>query len=552
MPKAKARPNRTPFDVSHLVAEAAERQVLAGVIDILDRDTAAARDIIAGLAVEMFHGDGTGDVFKAARDALSSVATPTVADVLTALRHAGSQQGTAGHSLLVDLVNDRIGTGPQAARLAREAATEVRQLYERQQAVRAAAMVVNGNGHPDDVRVLVRNLERLQDGARPTGLAAICPIPVPSLEHQTSVQGLTASFVGPPGTMTARLQIVGSDGNLLDVQDVKLSDQRRRTETADHVARLLGADAVAVERALVGLAAKRCHPPAVTSGAVTLSTCLVDWLERQDSETLPTRLEPFDFATGGGLPLGAVTLFAAPPGIGKTAMALQLAIGAMTHDPAVRCVWALGEMTRRAFSRRVAVVSATMLGHGALTTRDAKDRTDHARRVALSVEKSIGTRLAVIDGDVSIERVAVAARETGARLIVLDYLQRLTTTTASQDRTTEIETIARKALELAVGLDAAVVLLAATAKLGGAGVGADQLARGSGSPGFDAEFAYLGEAPPPEERGARYPVKWRCRKARSESMSDIDLEFDGPTQTYLPVTAPEFADFARFSPGVPR
>jgi hypothetical protein len=382
--------------------------------------------------------------------------------------------------------------------------------------------------------------------------ATASPIAVPALEHATSVAGLTASFVGPPGTMTARLQIVGSDGNLLDVQDVKVSDQRRRAEAAGHAARLLGIDAVAVERALVGLAAKRCHPPAATSGAVTLSTCLVDWLERQDSEALPTRLEPFDLATGGGLPLGAVTLFAAPPGIGKTAIALQLGIGAMTHDPTVKCVWALGEMTRRAFSRRVAVVGATMVGHGALTNRDAKERTDHARRVALAVEKSFGNRLAVVDGEVSIERVSVAAKESGARLIVLDYLQRLTTTTASQDRTTEIETIARKALELAVSLDAAVVLLAATAKIGGPGIGADQLARGSGSPGFDAEFAYLGEAPPPNERGSRYPVKWRCRKARSEALVDIDLEFDGPTQTYLPVAAPEFAEFARFSPGAPR
>lgn len=382
--------------------------------------------------------------------------------------------------------------------------------------------------------------------------AAASPISVPALEHETAVPGLTASFVGPPGTMTARVQIVSTEGNLLDVQDVKLSDQRRRAEVAGHVARLLAVDAVTVERAMVGLAGRRCHPPAVTSGAVNLSTCLVDWLERQDSETLPTRLEPFDLATGGGLPLGAVTLFAAPPGVGKTAIALQLAIGAMTHDPAVRTVWALGEMTRRAFGRRVAVVGAGLVGHGELTNQESKQRTDHARRVALAVEKSFGGRLAVVDGDVSIERVAVAAKETGARLVVLDYLQRLTTTSVSQDRTTEIETIARKALELAVGLDAAVVLLAATAKMGGPGIGADQLARGSGSPGFDAEFAYLGEAPPKEERGTRYPVTWRCRKARSEALVDIELEFDGPTQTYWPLTVPQFSEFARFDPRAPR
>jgi len=162
MPTAKSNRHRDPFDVSHLVAEGAERQVLAGVLDILDRDLPATREIVSSLSVEMFNGEGTGDVFKATRDVLASVAEPTVADVLTALRGGGNEHGTPAYTLLVDLVADRIGTGPQAARLAREAAVEVREVHERRQVIEAAALVVQTGGKPDDIGALIRHLERVR------------------------------------------------------------------------------------------------------------------------------------------------------------------------------------------------------------------------------------------------------------------------------------------------------------------------------------------------------------------------------------------------------
>lgn len=169
MPTSKAIGRRDPFDVSHLVAEAAERQLLAGVLDIIDRDPATGREIVATMMPEMFRGEGTGDVFKATRDVLLSVPQPTCTDVLTALRVAGHHQGTAVHALFVDVVADRIGTGPQAARLAQEAAVEVRQLHERRQAIEAAASVVKSGGNPDDIGGLVRHLERVRAAADLSG-----------------------------------------------------------------------------------------------------------------------------------------------------------------------------------------------------------------------------------------------------------------------------------------------------------------------------------------------------------------------------------------------
>jgi replicative DNA helicase len=282
------------------------------------------------------------------------------------------------------------------------------------------------------------------------------------------------------------------------------------------------------------------------SGAVRLTDCIREWLEREEPEAILTGLPPFDRATGGGLPLGAVTLFAAPPGVGKTAIALQLALGAMAADPSLRVVWGLGEMTRRAFARRVAAVGADILSLAPLTLGDAKAKTDHAYRVTSEVEKRFADRLIIVDGAVSVERVALAVKESGARIAVFDYLQRLHSVNEQSDRVLELERIASQVLELAVTQDVACVLLSATAKASDKDARVDQMVRGSGSPGFDAEFAYYGDAPTPEDRGATYPVVWRCRKARSEAMVDVELQFDGPTQTY---SDPQInADLAAFAP----
>jgi len=162
MRTAKPAKQRDPFDVSHLVAEGAERQVLTGVLDLLDRDTPAARQILAGLSVEMFNADGTADLFKATRDVLASTADPTVVDVLDVLRKAGQEHGTPSHTLLVECVEDRLRTGPQAARLASHASIEVREVHERRQAIQAAALVVQTGGKPEDIGALITHLERVR------------------------------------------------------------------------------------------------------------------------------------------------------------------------------------------------------------------------------------------------------------------------------------------------------------------------------------------------------------------------------------------------------
>jgi len=153
---------RSPFDVSHLVADAAERQVLAGVLVNLDRDPAAARGIMAELSPEMIYGDLTSPLFAVTRQVLADVADPSRADVLAALHRAGHGQGDDVFGLFVDTVSDYAGMEEKAARLAREAVSEVRETHERRQAIHAAELVARSGGSPDDLNAMIRQLERVQ------------------------------------------------------------------------------------------------------------------------------------------------------------------------------------------------------------------------------------------------------------------------------------------------------------------------------------------------------------------------------------------------------
>jgi replicative DNA helicase len=465
MRTAKAARQRDPFDVSHLVDEGAERQVLAGVIDILDRDAAAARDIVAGLAVEMFHGDGTGDVFTAARDVLGSVSTPTATDVLTTLRRAGHEPGTVAYSLLVDLVNDRLGTGPQAARLAREAAAEVWQLHERRQAVEAASIVVKGNGHPDDLGVLVRHLERVRAAS----------------------------------------------------------------------------DAAAGKRPL------------------TLLDIVDQWAKHERTPTVATGLSWFDRPTEGGLPIGGLTALVAYPQVGKTALALQLAIASMITDPTLKCVWAMGEMAPQSMGRRIACVAASMLaGCEPVTMDEAGRRSKAARAANVALCNVVGERLSVLTAPLTVDAIEARVTATGARLVIVDYLQLIRSPERTTDRVQELDAIVGRLRDMAINRECAGIIISSMAKSAGTSSRIGQLGKGTGEIDYACELVFLGEVEEHDGKPDIGPdgtvgVAWRCKKARNLEPRDLLLRFDGATQTYglavcNSVPADGYAEFDGFAP----
>lgn len=456
-----ARPTRKPvrqfdpFDTSGIVCESAERQYLAGVLDLLDTDTARVRDLVAMLEPSMFKAGGCGDVFAAVREAATTHDRPTRADVLAAIRRQAKALGDDYaadplRDLVVDLLADTISTGPQAARLASDAAHEILEAHSRRRCIEVAADCVRG--------------------------------------------------------------------------------LRDNTATAD--------DLAAIARALdvVRVAASS----AVGNKSITFVDAVDSWAKHERTPAIRTLLQPFDHATEGGLPIGGITAFVAPPAIGKSALSLQLCVGAMLADNDLRVVYALGEMTPQALARRAACVGAGLLGMEPVTMQDAGQRGREARQTLVALVNRIGERLTIVPAPLTVDRIDDEVVRTGATLVVVDYLQLMRGD--GNDRVQELDGIIGRIRQLAVTREAAVIVISSMAKSAGPGSRIGQYARGSGEFDYAAELLFVGVADErPDEHGI-IDVTWQCKKARNLAGHDIELRFDGACQTFAAAVQP-FTEF---------
>ena len=283
------------------------------------------------------------------------------------------------------------------------------------------------------------------------------------------------------------------------------------------------------------------------NGVITFDQCVEEYLAALDDAVLPTGFRPFDDATDGGLPVGELTGLCAPPGAGKSALALQLVIGAMIHDASLRALWCLGEMTPRILVRRAACVGTAILGDGELTMKDAKRRTTEARAAAESMRELVGGgRLSVLKPALTVSRIAEAITATQARLVVIDYLQLMTG--AGHDRIGEMEDRVAQLTALANTTETAIVVVSSMSKAAiGNGAKIGTIGKGSGQIDYAMSFVFLGE---PDEEAIKakdtiYDVKWHCTKSRNEARHDFLSRFDGSRQFYTQAVE-EYEAFATF------
>jgi KaiC/GvpD/RAD55 family RecA-like ATPase len=442
------------------VAESAERQYLAGLLDVLDELPVRDRELVSLVDRDMLMADGTGELYSAIRRVLEDVAEPTRADVLASLRRESAAVGVAFDAdlvrqLFLELVKDRLFTGLQASRLAGEAAAEVAELHRRRRSI----------------ELLGDAVLRLHDGESAEGV-----------------------------------------GELLEqVQAVRSAGPGR--------------------------------------GVVTFAAAVEEWARHERVPTVRTLLEPLDDATEGGLPIGGLTTLVAAPQTGKSAFAVQLAVGSLLADDGLRVTYALGEMGIQAFSRRAACVGASLLGRPLVTMHEAGIRSREARETLEDLVREIGDRLTIVEPPLTVERVDEQVRRSGAKLVVIDYLQ-LMVAASGENRVEQLDGIIGSLRDLAIRRQAAVLVISSMAKATGTGSRIGQFARGTGEADYASELLYLGV---PDERtdehGVR-AVRWECRKARNLPQVDVELRFDGSRQTFSAAAVP-FSEFQRFAPGGP-
>ena len=357
----------------------------------------------------------------------------------------------------------------------------------------------------------------------------------------------------------ARLVALGIDtGTIADIDVVDLSRASDRTGYARRVAERLGhwSDSQ-LERELLRIATARCNViPEPAPPMPTLATAFEAWATHQTPPAIITGLQPFDSLAGGELPggiaVGTVTVLAGPPSTGKSALALQLALGATIFDPMVKVLWLLGEMSLEALARRAIAVGSVLLDGAEVSMGAAGKRSPKARAVADDLRKRIGSQFVILPPPLTVDRIEAAVIAHRPALVVCDYLQLVRDPSAS-DRRSEVDYVVGRIRALTIMHSVATIVVSNLGKSVTAETPIGQIGKESSAIDFDADLLLLGIAgEAADDKGLR-PVKWLCKKHRHGRPRDLPLLFDGDLQLFTdPDVAELYVDFTDHAPRTDR
>jgi len=292
-------------------------------------------------------------------------------------------------------------------------------------------------------------------------------------------------------------------------------------------------------------------PEPMGAKKLTAMDAIMAWRDNKVTPTVATGCSWFDDATDGGLPIGGLVAFVAPPGVGKTAIMTQLALSAMEYDRECRVVMAAGEGSLASIGRKLAVTGSRIFpGCNGIGMHEPMD-SEWAGIAARTVAGAIGDRLSLIQSPLSVESIESRIVQTGARLVVIDYLQLIRGPEAGRDRVSDLDAIIGQIRDFAIRHEVAVIFASSMAKTSNTTTSrAGQLSRGSGEIDYACEIVYAAEV---EEKDGRpvigedrtKAVTWRCAKARNLEPKDLVLRFHGETQRYIQAEVPsEYEAFA--------
>ncbi|MEI6239601.1 MAG: DnaB-like helicase C-terminal domain-containing protein [Planctomycetia bacterium] len=365
------------------------------------------------------------------------------------------------------------------------------------------------------------------------------------LEHERPV--IDWEPVGTAGR--ARLTARAPSGEAADIDTIDLGRASDRAGYARRVAAMFpGMPQHAAEHELLRIAEERLgmrtDPPPTP---MTLSAALDAWESTPDTPRIVTGFRPLDELAGGGLPCGTMTVLAGRPGAGKSALALQACIGSMLADPSVSVLWGLGEMSPEALACRAVAVGSVLMGRDPVTMPRAGRRAKSAREVAGELRHDLGGRLHIV-APLTLDRIEAGVKATGARLVVIDYLQ-LVRVDGAADRRQEVDSVVKALRELTLAHGLALVAVSNIARSVGRDTRAGGVGKESSEIDFAADLLLLGDpADVDDEHGGR-PVQWRCLKNRHGRPGDIEATFDGSLQVFTAPEAEPFPEFVAFTTG---
>lgn len=240
---------------------------------------------------------------------------------------------------------------------------------------------------------------------------------------------------------------------------------------------------------------------------------------------------------------GLLMLLGGPPGLGKTALAMQLTLDALRATADLRAVVVNVESSPGVLlDRQLSRLSGIDLDLIRDRKADAmpRDRLDFG----FGQLEGVADRLAFLNGSYTLEHAASAADDFRASLIVLDYLQRIPATandSAAGDARQSVNAAMQLLRQFTDAGQAVVVVSALSRQRGKSGSTYDGAGLASFRESSEAEYgaddAYLLAADPKGEAGDGAMILAHV-KARHGEPTSLALTFDGAHQSFTAL-APE-------------
>ena len=253
----------------------------------------------------------------------------------------------------------------------------------------------------------------------------------------------------------------------------------------------------------------------------------------EQPDTIPTGLYWFDDAmAAGAIERGDKMVVSAPPGAGKTALALQLTLSMLENNESKTALWAMGEMTPKQLrNRSLQCMSGMGMGLLKRSYEQLNPRQAETKREAVEHLRLIGERMHFLQSPLSpatIEQQIVAA---GACWCVVDYIQLCKADRATDSRLEELDSIVAALTRIAQIQRCVMVLISDMPKGAGRRDIFDAF-KGTSEIAYMADIAFTGEVIGDDKDAEEVTVEWRCLKNRHGSQKDLSTRFDRGSQRF--------------------
>ncbi|MDG2292157.1 MAG: DnaB-like helicase C-terminal domain-containing protein [Phycisphaerales bacterium] len=251
-------------------------------------------------------------------------------------------------------------------------------------------------------------------------------------------------------------------------------------------------------------------------------------------DTVPTGLRWFDDAmAAGAIERGDKMVVSAPPGAGKTALALQLTLSMLESNVQKSALWAMGEMTPKHLrNRSLQCLSGMGIGLLKRSYEQLDKRQGDVKRQAVEHLRDIGNRLHFLQSPLTPATIEQQIIASGACWCVVDYLQLCRGDRATDSRLEELDGIVAALTRIAQIHRCVLILISDMPKGGMNKRDIFDAFKGTSEIGFMADLAYTGEVIGDEKDAQEVTVEWRCLKNRHGSQKDLHTRFDRNTQRF--------------------